>query len=87
MYYVYALVSKKDDRIYVGLTTNLESRLKEHNRGQTKTTKFYRPWELLHFEKLDTRIVARAREKQLKSGYGKEFLKEIRSCTVPVRSV
>jgi len=78
MYYVYAIVSKNKNRIYVGLTKDLGSRLKEHNRGKTKSTQCYRPWTLLYFEKFPARTVARMREKQLKSGYGKEFLKEVR---------
>ena len=77
MYYVYALVSNKRKRIYVGLTGDLKSRIREHNLGKTKSTKYYKPWTLLYFEKLNTRVAARNREKKLKSGYGKEFLKNL----------
>ena len=77
MYYVYALISKDKDRIYVGLTKNIEVRIKEHNSGRTKSTKGYRPWSLFYFEKKDTRLIARTREKELKSGVGKEFLKRV----------
>ena len=62
----------------MGFTRNLEARVKEHNLGKTKSTEYYRPWELLYFEKLSTRSAARAREKQLKSGYGKKFLKKLK---------
>ena len=77
MYYVYAIVAKNKDRIYVGLTKNLQSRIKEHNSGKTKSTKYYRPWSLLYVENLNSRLEARLREKKLKSGAGKEFLREI----------
>ena len=77
MHYVYAITTSAKDRVYVGLTGNLEARIKEHNAGRTKSTKHYRPWYLFYHEKIDTRISARAREKQLKSGSGKEFLKNI----------
>ena len=75
MYIVYAIKSLKDDRIYVGLTSNIEQRLDYHNSGKVFSTKGYRPWRLFHTEEFETRIEARIREKQLKSGYGKEFLK------------
>ena len=74
---VYAIRSKVDSRIYVGFTHNLERRLKEHNKGKTKSTKGFIPWELIYTEKVEDRIEARKREKYLKSGIGKEFLKNI----------
>ncbi|MDO8582250.1 MAG: GIY-YIG nuclease family protein [bacterium] len=77
MYTVYAIRSEKDGRIYVGLTGNFIERLKYHNSGLVSSTKGYRPWHLFHQEYCKTRIEARIREKKLKSGYGKEFLKTI----------
>ncbi len=77
MYYVYALKSVEYNRIYIGLTVNLDARIKEHNRGKTKSTKHYKPWQLFYSEKLYSRSNARAREKELKSGFGKEDLKKI----------
>ncbi|MFN8211950.1 MAG: GIY-YIG nuclease family protein [Bacteroidales bacterium] len=74
-YTVYAIKSSLDDRIYVGFTGNIEIRLKEHNFGRTKSTKGFRPWVLIHQESVETREEARSREKYLKSGSGKEFLK------------
>lgn len=59
------------------MTKNLESRLKEHNAGKTKSTKFYAPWEILYTEKFYSREDAREREKKLKSGYGKEFFRSM----------
>lgn len=47
MFFVYIIVSDiKGLRFYVGLTANLENRLKEHNSGKTKSTKGYIPWSL-----------------------------------------
>ncbi len=77
MFTVYALKSEKDGRIYVGLTARIEQRLKYHNSGLVFSTKGYRPWHLFYKENFKTRAEARVREKQLKSGYGKEFLKSI----------
>ncbi len=74
---VYALKSLKRNRIYVGLTRDLNLRVKAHNSGLVFSTKGYRPWQLFHTENFKTMVEARTREKQLKSGYGKEFLKSI----------
>ena len=75
---VYAIVSQKDNRIYVGMSSDITRRLKEHNSGNVFSTKAFRPWELLYQEFVGDRTRARNREKYLKSGVGKEFLKELR---------
>jgi putative endonuclease len=75
-YTVYAIESLVDGRIYVGFTGNVENRLKEHNQGKTRSTKAYKPWVLIYWELAINREEARKREKYLKSGIGKEFLKE-----------
>jgi putative endonuclease len=77
MYYVYAIQSQKNSRIYVGLTSDLEKRLTEHNKGKTRSTKFYIPWKNIYFEVCNDRIEARKREKYWKSGIGKEKLKKM----------
>lgn len=74
-YTVYAIRSKIDDRIYVGFTQDVQKRLLEHNRGETKSTKGYRPWVLVYTEEVDSREEARNLEKYYKSGSGKEKLK------------
>jgi putative endonuclease len=77
MFTVYAVKSLNKNYIYVGLTNDIERRLNEHNSGNNKTTKPYRPFVLIYSEELNTRIEARKREKYLKSGIGKEFLKKL----------
>ena len=77
MHYVYALKSIGFNYIYVGMTTDVERRVKQHNDGKEKTTKFYRPFKLFYTESHKTRTGARDREKYLKSGCGKEFLKSL----------
>lgn len=77
MFFVYALRSTTRNYIYVGLTNNLKRRLLEHNEGKNKTTKPYRPFVLIHSETFETRIEAREREKYLKSGIGKDFLRSL----------
>lgn len=75
MFTVYAIQSEVDKRIYVGFTADLNRRLKEYNSGKTRSTKGYRPWKLIYTEETESRLIARNREKYLKSGVGKEFLK------------
>ena len=76
-YNVYVLRSERDGRFYVGFTNYLKRRLSEHNSGKTKSTKGYRPWKLILVEAYETRNKARSREKYLKSGSGKEYIKEL----------
>jgi putative endonuclease len=75
MYFVYILRSEKVCTSYTGFTNNLDRRLKEHNSGKTKSTKHNKPWKLLFFETFENRIEARLREKYLKSGIGREYIK------------
>ena len=76
-HFVYVLKSQIHWRFYVGMTTNIDKRVGEHNRGYTKSTKGYGPWFLFFFEEYTTREEARKREIYLKSGVGKEKIKEL----------
>ena len=75
--FVYVLVSRARGalRFYTGISADVQKRLTEHNAGYTFSTKGYRPWELFFSEKYATRMEARHREKFLKSGFGREFVK------------
>jgi len=77
MYFVYAIKSLKDGRIYVGLSSNIKRRIFEHNSGYVFSTKGFIPWKLIYKEEIGNRKQAREREKYLKSGCGKELLKSI----------
>ena len=77
MFFVYAINSLVRNYIYVGLSNNVERRLIEHNNGENRSTKAYAPFELVLKERYATRLEARQREKYLKSGIGKEFLKSL----------
>ena len=76
MYYVYFLKSLKNGDIYIGSTEDVSNRLKRHNDGKIKSTKFYRPWQLLGFEIYSTRGEAIKRERFLKNHQQKEILKK-----------
>ena len=76
MYYVYVLESEIDGRHYKGHTSDLKNRIGQHNSGKTKSTKGYRPWKLVYSEIYNTKEEAIEREKYLKSGIGREYLKK-----------
>lgn len=75
MFEVYAIKSINRNYLYIGLTNNFERRFKQHNEGQNRTTKPYAPFVLVLKETFPDRNRAREREKYLKSGIGKEYLK------------
>ena len=77
MFYVYVLSSVARNYIYVGMSSDIERRISDHNNGYNKTTKPYRPFRVILVEEYETRDLARKREKYLKSGVGKEYLKTL----------
>jgi putative endonuclease len=75
-HYVYILQSIiEPDRHYVGLTTNLQLRLAEHNRGETPSTKTYAPWRIEVATAFRDHAKAAAFERYLKSHSGRAFSK------------
>ncbi len=79
MHFVYAISSLKHNYIYVGLTKDIELRIKRHNDGRERTTKYYKPFKLIYSEVCNSRPDARVRERYWKSGIGKEKLRKIRA--------
>ena len=76
-YWVYVLRSKALSRRYVGSTDDLGARLARHEAGLVFATAPYRPWVLVHSETFGTRSEAMRRERFLKTGRGREFLKKL----------
>ena len=72
---VYVLKSKSSGIYYVGMSKDVNHRLKEHNAGKTKFTKGLRPWEIIHTESYEDWETGRKREKYLKSAAGKKWLR------------
>ena len=77
MFFVYVLKSLKDNKRYIGMSSNLNRRLIEHNRGLVKSTRNRKPLELIYFEEFENKSDALKREKFFKTGSGREFLKNI----------
>jgi putative endonuclease len=75
MWFTYALQSKRDGWLYIGMTSDVNRRLQEHNRGYNRSTWSRVPFVLFYVEQCASRTEAREREKYLKSGKGREFLR------------
>jgi putative endonuclease len=73
-YYVYILVSEVESEMhYSGITTDLRSRLAEHNRGKCPHTAKHRPWKIETAVAFRSEAKARDFERYLKTGSGREF--------------
>jgi putative endonuclease len=76
MHYVYLLESKDSSKRYIGYTTDLKRRLKEHNNHENVSTAGQREWKLIYCETYLHKMDALGREKFLKSGSGWRYLKK-----------
>ncbi len=77
MFVVYILKSTKDGKRYIGMTSDLERRISEHNKGLVKSTRKRKPLELIYTEEFLSKSEALSRDKFFKSGQGREFLKSV----------
>jgi len=75
MWCVYVLKSSKDGSFYIGMASDVEQRVRDHNRGYNRSTRTRRPFEFVYVEECSSSKEARQREKFLKSGQGREFLR------------
>ncbi len=77
MYYVYLIESLiKEGERYVGMTTDLKKRLREHNAGKSFHSSKFRPWKLTTYIAFADQAKAEAFERYLKSGSGHAFAKK-----------
>src|SRR3989338_3013321 len=74
-WYVYVLQSEKTGGWYIGSTKNMQKRILSQNSGKNRSTKSKAPWGLIYCEIGLNKNDARAREKYLKSGQGRRYLK------------
>lgn len=68
MYYLYIL-KNNIGKHYIGISSDPNKRLNEHNFGKVRSTKPYRPWNIVHIEKYRDRVEARQREVILKNNF------------------
>lgn len=77
IYKVYILESEQNNKYYIGVTSDLERRIKEHNSGYSKSTCAYRPWKIVRTEKFTNIYEAYNREKYLKSLKKRSYIEKI----------
>jgi putative endonuclease len=75
MYYVYVLKSTKDHKLYIGSTINLRERFIQHQKGKVPSTKKRCPLYLIYYEACRSEKDCYLREKSLKTGFGRAYLK------------
>ena len=79
MFYTYVLkcIDTKSNRkkFYVGYTNDLKTRLLAHTAKSIRTTKSFDKIELVYYEACLNKTDARKRELQLKTGFGRGYLK------------
>ncbi|MFC1622692.1 GIY-YIG nuclease family protein [Patescibacteria group bacterium] len=74
-YYVYVLISLKDNKLYIGYAKDLKERKQKHDKGFVKATKNRRPLKLIYCEAYLSERDAKQREIYLKGGKGHNELK------------
>jgi putative endonuclease len=74
-FYTYVLRCGDDD-LYIGSTTDLTARIGEHREGKCANTRKRLPVELVYYEACRCLDAARQREKQLKTGFGRGYLRK-----------
>lgn len=74
-WYVYVLRSLINDYWYTGVTNDLRKRFSQHQEKKSTWTKRHAPYELIYYEACGSEEDARMRERYLKSGMGKRYLK------------
>ncbi len=72
---MYVLRSESDSGFYVGFSTNLRARLRQHQEGASIATSHRGPWKLIYYEAYLNQEDALGRERYLKSGSGRRFLR------------
>lgn len=73
-FYVY-VIECADGSNYIGQTEDLAKRWDEHHAGKIKWTRAHSPIKISHYEEFDTREEAIKREQDLKTGFGRKWLK------------
>ena len=76
-YFVYVLRSLKDNKHYIGSTSDIKKRLAFHNSGLQRSTRFRIPFELIYYEEFPIKHEAVKRERYIKSLKGGEAFKKL----------
>ncbi len=75
MFYTYVLRSERSNEMYTGFTKDLRKRFREHVENKVASTKGRGPFVIIYYEACMNINDAVARERYLKTGMGKRYLK------------
>lgn len=76
MWYVYVLYSFTYNKFYIGFSNDLRQRVIDHKKGSVHTTARLGEFELCYYEACKSKKDAQARERQLKTGFGRGYLRK-----------
>ncbi|MDX2188722.1 MAG: GIY-YIG nuclease family protein [Bacteroidota bacterium] len=84
-FFDYIIYSSKLNKYYVGFTSDLNQRIKNHNSGISSFTSKGIPWELKYFETYLSESDARIREKEIKNKKSRRYIEYLISHLVILR--
>ena len=76
MFYTYVLHSARDGEWYTGATSDLRARVGDHIQGRVRSTRNRAPLDLVYYEACLSQADAFRRERYLKTGKGKRYLRQ-----------
>jgi putative endonuclease len=82
IHYVHILLSHKNGKFYTGCTNDLQARFNQHENGEVSSTKNRGPFEMIYYEASTNKLDAYSRERYLKIGIGKRYLKNRIKCAL-----
>ena len=77
MFYTYILYSEKVDKFYVGMTSNLEERMRKHNSKNKGFTNQADDWKHVFVEEFVIKEEALSREKEIKNWKSRKKIIEL----------
>lgn len=74
MYIIYSISINK---YYIGITSNLDQRIRKHNSNHKGFTGRANDWELKYCENYDSKNEAKRREEQIKSWKSRDAIEQL----------
>jgi putative endonuclease len=84
MPYTYVIQSELTGHFYIGSCVNMDSRLYDHNHGNTASTKNQRPWKLVYSKEFEKLSDARKQERIIKSWKSRIYMIKMLGLNVPL---
>lgn len=83
MFYVYVLYSREADKFYIGYSADLKRRMREHTSGTSLSGRTIKNLRLVYYEACLSKKDAQLQEKQLKTGFGRQYLRKRLQSSIP----